>query len=530
MKALDNLEKGTALGEAEEKGGFVAMWVVPMGLIMGLGLVMFMATALLDMPEGMTLGSLLEDMLRGDFDASTSAVGQLPQVLIGILGLTLTVSAIVVQLAAQRYTPKLVDLFLADRVNILSILAMVLASVYSSWILYSARENFVHWWGNLTLTIITSLLLALLIPYFQYVFQFLTPSNILSNIEGTQNAKIQKASQTHGGQSLEKAKNHMANSMEQVSDIALSSVNQLDRNVALMSIDTLCLMIRKYIPMKEKMDPAWFVPHSHHFISISSEYLIEIHDRKIWVETRGFMNLELLFNQSLKGMPDAVSAIALNTRHIATTARDNGDYETLYLCLEYFNTYIRRAVNDRNQRAVFTMFYQYRRLAEELLASYPKLSEEIATFLQYYGQESIRGGIPFLMLVAAMDIGTLLENGFRQKTGGLDTLLNNFLAMSSSEDVRKVAFVHKGVRKAQVILAAYLMSTGNHKDALETIHQSLKTEKPEWLTEVRTELLAVNKKKFWEVTDRGGINFEYMEPAMKEWLKTFYKEYLEKNG
>ncbi len=47
---------------------------------------------------------------------------------------------------------------------------------------------------------------------------------------------------------------------------------------------------------------------------------------------------------------------------------------------------------------------------------------------------------------------------------------------------------------------------------------------------MRAALLAVTKKKFWEITDRGGINFEYIEPERKEWLNRFYEKYLNKRA
>ena len=92
--------------------------------------------------------------------------------------------------------------------------------------------------------------------------------------------------------------------------------------------------------------------------------------------------------------------------------------------------------------------------------------------------------------------------------------------------MHEIAFAHEGVRKAHVILAAFLMANGKFPKALERIQQSLLKEPPEWLERIKVALLNVTKQKFWEITDRGGINFEYIEPEMKEWLKKFYEQYL----
>ena len=47
-----------------------------------------------------------------------AALGSLGEVLAAVLGLSITVVAIVVQLASQRYSPKIVDLFMRDWVNV----------------------------------------------------------------------------------------------------------------------------------------------------------------------------------------------------------------------------------------------------------------------------------------------------------------------------------------------------------------------------------------------------------------------------
>jgi len=504
-----------------------ATWMYPILVVMVLSLTLFFASGFWDFLQMKPAGGFLSTLLFFDAESAQSALGNIPQVQIGILGLTLTVVAIVVQLAAQRYTPKLVDLFLADRVNIFMFLGFVMTSVYGLWVLYSVRHAYVPVGSGLLLIVLASLMLAVLIPYFRYVFQFLTPSNILGMIEASEARMVREATrETHPAQ-MERLKLNTANGLEQVSDIALSAVNQVDRNVALMSIASLSRMIRAYLPYKKQLSPAWFVPQPGHFISLSAEFLQEIADRRIWVETRCLMNMELLFTQGLKTMPDAISAVATDTRQIALTALDLEDEETLYLCMEYFNTFLRRAVNDRNQRAVFTLFYQYRRLAEDLLIHRPGRALEIAEFLNYYGQEAQRSGIPFLMLVAAMDLGTLIQYGVLQGQEGLEPMLDLFLNMSSSEEVRKVAFVHKGVRKAHVILATHLLGDGNHKTFLERIRQSLAQEEKAWLAEVKRDLLGVEKEKFWEITDRGGINFEYLTPEEKKHMETFYAKYLE---
>ena len=450
--------------------------------------------------------------------------------LIGVLGLTLTVVAIVVQLAAQRYTPKLVDLFLADKVNILTFLGMVFAAIFCIWIIYSLHDDYVPVYGNLVLLGITTLLLTMLIPYFRYVFRFLTPSNIIETIRENLESTVVDATKINGSGGLDRRKALVANGVEQITDIALSAVTQMDRNVALMAINTLCDILRSYVAEKPKLRDDWYRADPGQFISISSEFFDEIEERRVWVEARGLMDLELVFGLALRTMPDANSAIAANTRQLALFAIEHGDSETGYLCVEYFNTFLRRAVNDKNQRAVFSLLYQYRRMAESLLTVNLQLAEEIVGFINYYGQQAMRVGLPFLKVAATMDVCTVLQHSYALDIAPTDRMLDEFLQVGESPELFEIPFAHEGVRKAHVILAAYLMEGEKSPEHLKRIQTSLQSESRAWLDNIKNSLLGVTKKKFWEITDRGGMNFEYIEPEMKVSLNRFYDQYMGKKG
>ncbi|MBI3991737.1 MAG: DUF2254 domain-containing protein [Candidatus Lambdaproteobacteria bacterium] len=500
-------------------------WLLPLAVIVVTSLMVFLFTSVVDFALSVTEVSFWRTLFLSDGSSVSGDVGNLAEVLIGVLGLTLTVVAIVVQLASQRYTPKLIDLFLADRVTVVTFLGMVFASVYCIWIIYSIRNHYTPVFGSLVLIAITTVMLALLIPYFRYVFQFLTPTNILETIERNFMAAVKQAGSANGG-GLERQKHAVINNIEQVTDIALSAVTQVDRNVSLLSINTLASILSSYIEAKRALPATWYRPRSEHFISISAEFFDDISDRRVWVEARGLMDLELIFTQSLKNMPDAVSAIATNTRQVALAALAHDDDESAYLCIEYFNTFLRRAINDKNQRAVFSLLYQYRRMAEAMLERRLNLAEEIAGFFKYYGNETLRVGMPFLMVVAAMDISTLLQRGYALGVSPLEPILENFLQMGHLPELEKVGFAHKGVTKAHMILATHLLAQDGDSPTLHRIRDSLLRHSQQWLRETRDELLGVTKQKFWEITDRGGINFEYLEPEMKTWLNRFCDDYL----
>lgn len=68
-----------------------------------------------------------------DTEALQEFVATLAQVLSGVLGFTLSVVAIVVQLSADRFTPKVTELFLREKVNFYLFFFLILANVVSLW-------------------------------------------------------------------------------------------------------------------------------------------------------------------------------------------------------------------------------------------------------------------------------------------------------------------------------------------------------------------------------------------------------------
>jgi len=77
-----------------------------------------------------------------------------------------------------------------------------------------------------------------------------------------------------------------------------------------------------------------------------------------------------------------------------------------------------------------------------------------------------------------------------------------------------------GVRKAQVKLAAYYLMRGLD-DKARLISRDMDHEPPERLRSIRQALERVTTKDFWEIIDRGR-NFEYMPPAQRACLSTFF--------
>ena len=529
VKTTERNIRASRQGQADVS--LVKNWLLPCLLIGGLAILFYVVLRVLDIYTGSLIEDYLHDSPSNVFFLTNSgdvgdALGGVAEVLIAILGLVVTVVAIVVQLAAQRYTPKLVELFISDRINISYFVLMVVASVYSMLLIYSTTAGFLPFWGSLMLLGMTTLILSLLIPYFRYVFHFLTPENIIRILRRNANTAMNKVLNPKlKKEEMRRLQNDVANAMAQISDIALSAVSQMDRNVSLMSIRSLKDVMVDHLLIKRKMPGRWFVPAKDHFPAISSDFIQELYVGRNWVEMKGFLDMELIFKMAIKDMPDAVSAIANGTKIAGLYAIKLKDRQVLMDVIQIFNTFLRHAVNARNPKAIYNLFYQYRQLAEAVLSFDQELVERIAFYFKYYGQIAQSYNIPLILITASFDLAHLLKRAYELKVPNLNVLINTFLEIDDNPATQANEFDLRSVRKAQLLFASFLQSQGD-TELLQRIVEDMKVEPQHRMESIRKEMMAVKDRKFWEVTDRG-VDFFYMDDEQKEYLNQFYTTHIE---
>lgn len=468
--------------------------------------------------------NFLSTVLSTDSESVSSAIGAYIELLAAILGIMITVVAIVLQLAAQRYGTSLIDLFLTDNVNRVYFILLVCSLLYAILIVFATKASFFPDFAIQILLMLTLVEIALLGPYFLFVFKFLTPTNLLTSIQDNNKLSIISATDKQNLPKLKTLQSEVASSLEQVTDTALSASTQMDRNLGLMAIDQIREMLLDYSDYKEHLPNQWFQVSSEHFIAISSEFYQEICDNRLWVEAKSFMDMDLIFKNCISNMPDAISAIAYNTRIIGESAIKHGDDNLLDMAVKFYNTFIRVSINNKNVRAIFNLFYQYRLLAESVFDYDVKLSEKILTHFKYYGEFCLGQGLGFVLFTAAFDLGGMVATAYDKKLANIKELLLIFMAVEDTVNKQKDMFVYTGIRNAQLILATYLLSQGD-ETLLPIVVEDLKAETLTQLVKWRDGLLAIKDRKFFEITDRG-YTFEYIDENQKEFLKLFYEKYI----
>jgi len=230
---------------------------------------------------------------------------------------------------------------------------------------------------------------------------------------------------------------------------------------------------------------------------------------------------QTIYSEALNRMRDINYLLAINTRILAQAAMANRNDELMRLVIKFFNTFLRTTINQKDVRTAYNVLNQYRLLAEEVLDyNEGAYAAEIASYFKYYGQLSYGANLPFILETVAYDLCTLNELAFERGSSVADRILRIFLMVDKESEGEVQEAALRGVRKAQIKLATYLLLKGDEPRARK-IYQDMANEEPGRMSSIRDELLTVLSPDFWEISDRG-VNFDYLSADRKSTLKHFF--------
>lgn len=461
-----------------------------------------------------------------DRGAALDAVGSAAEVVSALLAIVITVVAIVVELAATRYTHRITELFIREPINIIVLSFFVLTTVLCLWIAATFGSEIspaallpqaALWLPLLMLTTC----LVILLPYFAFVFAFVSPLNTIRRLKAQALASIGRYPKRG-----ESARLEILEAIEELADLARGSLQHKDRTIAMAVTEAFSDLLRDFWQLREELPESFFaldgaLARDPDFVAVDPSVRRELGRRGGWLEVKILRQFLEIFSNSLGQARDVGSFLAIKTRQLATEA-DDEELETLNLCMKFFNSYMRAAINGRDLRLAYYVLDQYRQLAEELIARGDfEEAVEIANFMRYYGQVAYNADLKFLIETVAYDLFRLIEFSEQEQSPATDALLAVFLEVDRPEepatgDEDRLL----GVRRVQAQLATALLARGD-TDRVRRIQEDMAQERPERLARIRAELAGDNHPSYWEFTDRG-VNFAYMPPEQRPYLEEFF--------
>jgi len=468
-------------------------------------------------------------------EAVSNSIGVLSSIIAAVLGMIITVVSIVVQLAATRYTPAVTEIFFRDRTNMVVMAIYVIGCVMGFWIAFGVNSAWVPRVSLLVMLSMATLGFILMAPFFAHVFRILTPQSFVARIQrDAEIAAIGEDGLPNTATAIER-QDRVLTSTEQLTDIAINSISQKDRIIAVACVDALRDLTCAYLGRKKELGEKWFeigrnIKHNPDFSSMAKHSISDLQTSNTWFEFKVLRQYPSIYTEALGSMRNINYVIAINTRLIAEQALQSGDMETLKLAVKFYNTYLRATLNQNDVRTAYTILNHYRHMAETLLrAGEGEMAVRIAGHIKYYGHVSYQKRLGFVTETVAYDVGALCEVAHEHSSDVELELLQLFLETdptTSEGDVQETSL--RGVRKAQLKLATFYLAN-EAEELARKVWEDMRDEKPERLRSIRDELLAVESKDFWEISDRGG-NFDYLSPERKDMLRLFFGWFRDVSG
>jgi hypothetical protein len=505
------------------------IWLFPLSILWAAALAVFVVTVGLDGLTSTHPRSVLSLIIEPNPASAQNTLSSAGEVVAAVLAIAITVVAIIVELASNRYTHRITELFVREPINFLVMGFFVVTALVGLWVNLiidydPITGGFVPYVAIGACMAMLTLCLLILLPYFAFVFEFLNPISIVGRIREKTVASIADAD---NASEVAIAQQEAIRGVEQLADVSLNAMEHKDKGVSMAGVDAMLSLVVDYQPIRKRLLPGWFgidgrLAHNPDFVSMSPEVLEELRDRKTWLEWKVLRAYQSLYNEALNRMRDINYLIAINTRLIARAAWEAGNTQLFDLVVKFFNTYLRSAINAHDIRTAYNVLNQYRLVAEDSLAHDPSGARavEIGKYFKYYGLLSFHAKLPFILETVAYDMCALTEHAFEQQSPATSALLHIFLQIDKEGENAMQENSLRGVRKAQLKLASYFLLRDEERLARE-IWTDMRDERPERLASIRDELLAVESREFWEVSDRG-VNFDYLEDAQKTELVRFF--------
>jgi hypothetical protein len=422
-----------------------------------------------------------------------------------ILALLLTFIALAVPLTANLYTPKLIDIFLRDRVNLAVLCGGAILAAHSILAATLTFDNFVSHLAFWVSCIGAMIGWTILIPYYFYVLSFLNPVTIIDRVRASLVREFHALAE--GRLPIPVAQRRLNQEILNLGNVIIRAVERADRDVSVDSINALVAACVEFQKVKPRIAARFFVITEELFTGMSSAAIEIVNDARIWVEQKMLNQLALAYNAALAKMPDAVSAISDAVKDLAHLAAKAGaSRETVDLHVRFLNNFMREAIKKKDIHAIYDVFYQFKSLTRRLTGEDTEWACRLLRHLRYYADFAKASGLPFIYELSSYELADLTEWAYERESEAAPQFLAAMLAFEGVESSVRLV-------KSRLIIGSYFFDRALGRE-LERVRASLARVPAAVLEQAHREIMETTDRIFWEVTDRQ-VNFDFVPEHRK---------------
>jgi hypothetical protein len=499
--AARQADRGTALS-----------WVgaaLPGLALVSVALMMFVLFGVLD--------ALHYHSIKDFFTPDPVAAGAVLGLVGGAEGVTLSIVIVAVvfgiQTTSSRYSPRIIGLFTRNPLNAL-VLSLALASILYTFLVRGEVKNSsaVPMWSVGLAVVLALVNFAVLLPYVSYIFEVMRAETLVESIMRRAKRELRAATNTRHAQ---RRRDALMTSIAQVTDIAFGSIQLGDMPVCVLTIEELGRFVANdYLPIKKGFPPEWFQVGHADMPGASDQIVAEVNRAQTWFAYTIMSSFVDMVGLTPVHRKEAVHAIAVATRDAGIAAIQVGDAEAAELCMRFFNTYLRAAINRSAPTFASGIMNEYRRFAIGALEWRPDLAVEAAAHILRYGRHFDEAGMPATLGAAAEDVADLaIEARARdpQVTLKLARLLvRNLLDLTPSARPIGLNGMFKGVAK----LTFWAMAA-DQRDVARLLVDGMAAAPPDFVDAALDRMESMENGLFWEVNERV-IAFDWVDKPLRD--------------
>ena len=421
-----------------------------------------------------------------------------------MLALLLTFISLAIPITANLYTPKLIEIFIRDRINLFVICTCAILAAHN---LLAVSLSFDQWTAQLPFAIAVAGAIVgwlLLLPYYFYVVSFIDPLTIIKRVHRSLMHEI--ADTVRGQHSVAVSQERVNQKIHNLGSVLLRAADRADRDVILDTVRTHILELTRIREVKPRLPAEFFRVSNDLLAGMTGDATDILSEARIWIEHQIASQLVLAFKSVLVKMPDGVSAMAQAVKNAAHEESCLRNDEVFHLLVRVLNSFTREAIKKKGNGSVCDVIYSYKALVRRLLGDRPEEVPRMVRYMRFYAEFARAQGLPFVYERLSYELGELTERAYEGTAAPARELLDAVLAFEGAEQ-------SVGLVKSRATLAGYFLERGFSQE-LELVAASLRNATPSVVEQAKRDIVSVQDRVFWELNDRGA-NFDFVEPQRR---------------
>src|ERR1700674_4463611 len=498
-------------GPRQAERGTVAGWIgaaLPGFALVSVAVMLFVLFGVLD---AIHFGSI-----RDFFTPDSLAAGGVLGLVGGAEGVVLSIVIVAVvfgiQTTSSRYSPRIIGIFTRNPLNAL-VLSFALASILYTFLVRSeVKASYTPMISVVVAEVLALLDFAILLPYVRYIFEVMRAETLVESIMRRAKRELRAA---NSKRDIRRHRDALMTSVAQVTDIAFGSIQLGDMPICVLTIEVLGrFLVDDYLKIKKGFPAEWFQVGHTELPGASDQIVAEVNRARTWFAYTIMSSFVDMVGLTPVHRKEAVHAIAVATRDAGIAAIQVGDPEVAELCMRFFNTYLRAAINRSAPTFASGIMNEYRRLAIGALEWRPDLSVEAAAHILRYGRHFDEAGMPATLGAAAEDVADLaIEARARDPQVSLKLarlLVRNLLDLTPSARPIGLNGMFKGVAK----LTFWAMAA-DQRDVARLLVEGMAAAPPDFVDAALDRMESMENGLLWEVNERV-IAFDWVEKPLRD--------------